>query len=215
MNLSQVNKSITYDEEVGEIQSSAPLALSLDDFVVAQESVEASCLKIERLIGEIDQLHRSALVTVDPEDSARLGKKIEAAGLLASSESVSVRRILKTMTEQTRSLTGELSETDVRLRESKQRTLCKRFMALMEQFERMQAANKEKYQKQVERQFLLVKPEATEADLAKLRESPQLMAQQVTDIKRKCIKRDLIFTIPLLHRYLRCQVECRRGRLFK
>lgn len=172
-------KSTVHDAEIGEILRTAPLAL--DDFVVAQESVEGIYLKIESLIGEIDQLHRSALVTVDPEDSARLAKKIEAAGLLASSESASVRRILKTMAEQTRSLAGELSETDFRLRESKQRALCKKFMALMEQFERMQSANRAKYQRQVERQFLLVKPEATEAELEKLRGSPQLMAQQVTN----------------------------------
>ena len=63
------------------------MTLTLDDFVVAQESVEASFHKIENFISEIDQLHRSALVTVDPDDTSRLRKKIEATGLLAASES--------------------------------------------------------------------------------------------------------------------------------
>ena len=162
---------------MGGILRTAPL--DLDDFVVSQESVEASCHKIEQFISEIDQLHRSALVTVDPEDYERLRRKIEAVGVLAASESGLVRRILKLMTEQTRNLKNSISETDARLRESKQRSLCKRFLSLVEQFEAMQATNQAKYQKQVERQYLLVKPEATEEELEKLRESPQMMAQQV------------------------------------
>lgn len=159
------------------ILKSAPM----DDFLNAQESVKSSCERIEQLMGEIDVLHRSALMTVDEGDSIKLAKKIEAASLLASNESANVRRLLKSIDEETRSIPpGELSESDLRLRVSKQRSLCKRFMALMEKFETLQSNYKEKYAKQVERQFKLVKPEATEEELAKLRESPQLMSQQVT-----------------------------------
>lgn len=155
------------------ILRSAPL----DEFLGAQENVKIGCERISQLIGEIDQLHRSALVTVDEEDSKRIGKKLEAASMLAAVEYANVRRLIKGIDEETRSM--ELSETDRRLRESKQRTLCKRFMNLMEQFEAMQLAYKQKYEKQIERQFLLIKPEATEKELAELRQSPQAMSQQV------------------------------------
>ena len=176
-------KSGGQDVEIGGvIERTVPV--ELDDFVLAQESVESSCLKIAQFIAEIDQLHRSALVTVDWEDSERLRKKIEAAGLLAARESSSVRRVLKELSEQTSALTGDLSATDARLRASKQRALCKKFIGLMEHFERMQATNRAKYQKQVERQYLLAKPEATLEELERLRESPQLMAQQVSACAR-------------------------------
>jgi t-SNARE complex subunit (syntaxin) len=56
-------------------------------------------------------------------------------------------------------------------------------MALMEQFEAMQLTYKKKYERQVERQYKLIKPEATEEELAQLRESPQLMSQQVNKFK--------------------------------
>lgn len=161
-----------------EIVKSAPL----DDFVSFQESVKAGCDRIAQLMTEIDVLHRSALVTVDSEDSLKLAKRIEAASMLAASEAATVRRLLKSMNEErekTLSSQAILSESDLRLRESKQRSLCKRFMALMEQSESMQSNYKQKYEKQVERQYRLVNPEATEEELAKLRESPQLMSQQV------------------------------------
>lgn len=164
------------DLESGIILKSAPL----DDFLSAQESVKGSCERIEKFMGEIDVLHRSALVTVDEEDSINLAKRIEATSMLAANESANVRRLLKSMDEETNSITPDImSESDMRLRVSKQRSLCKRFMTLIEQFEAMQSNYKQKYANQVERQYKLVKPEATEEELAKLRESPQLMSQQV------------------------------------
>ena len=155
------------------ISKSAPL----DDFLSSQESVKISCGRIQQLMGEIELLHRSALVTVDSEDSMKIGKKIDAASLLASTEASNVRRLLKSMDEETRSI--DFSESDLRLRQSKQRVLCKRFMTLMEQFEGMQSTYKAKYVNQVERQYKLIKPEASEEELKKLRESPLLMSQQV------------------------------------
>ena len=155
------------------ISKSAPL----DDFLSSQESVKISCGRIQQLMGEIELLHRSALVTVDSEDSMKIGKKIDAASLLASTEASNVRRLLKSMDEETRSI--DFSESDLRLRQSKQRALCKRFMTLMEQFEGMQSTYKAKYVNQVERQYKLIKPEASEEELKKLRESPLLMSQQV------------------------------------
>lgn len=129
------------------------------------------------LLGEIEILHRSALMTVDNEESVRLTNKIEASSMLAYTESISVRKLLKLMDEETRAL--PLSESDVRLRSSKHRSLCKKFMSLMERFESIQATYKQKYENQVERQYRLVKPEATEEELAQLRSSPMLMSQQV------------------------------------
>lgn len=157
-----------------EIQRTVPL----DEFLSSQESVKIGCDRIETLKGEIEQLHRNALMTVEEGDAVRIGKRIEAASLLAATESANVRRLLKSIDEETRR-ERELSESDLRLRQAKQRALCKRFMKLMEEFESMQREYKGKYQKQMERQYLLVKPDASEKELAALRESPQAMSQQV------------------------------------
>jgi syntaxin 1B/2/3 len=158
------------------ILQSAPL---LDDFMSAQEGVQGGCERIERFISEIDQLHRTALVTVSPDESHELAKRIEASSVLASAEATTVRRLLKSMDGESKNLGLELSPSDLRLRVSKQRALCKRFMALMERFESMQLLHRNKYRQQMERQFKLVKPEATEAELLELRDSPQAMTQQV------------------------------------
>lgn len=161
-----------------DLESAIQRTVPLDEFLGSQESVKGGCDRIEKLKGEIEQLHKTALMTVDEGEAVRIGKKIEAASLLAATESANVRRLLKALDEETKMET-ELSESDLRLRQSKQRALCKRFMKLMEDFEDMQREYKAKYQKQMERQYLLVKPDATEQELAALRSSPQAMSQQV------------------------------------
>jgi t-SNARE complex subunit (syntaxin) len=166
-----------------DLESAIQRTVPLDEFLGAQESVKSGCDRIENLKGEIELLHKNALMTVDEGEAVRIGKKIEAASLLAATESSNVRRLLKVLDEETRTQNNfDLSESDLRLRQSKQRALCKRFMKLMEEFELMQRECKAKYQKQMERQYLLVKPDATEQELASLRSSPQAMSQQVTHI---------------------------------
>lgn len=155
-----------------DLETAIQRTVPLDEFLSTQASVQAGCDRIEALKGEIEQLHRNALMTVDEVDAVRLGKKIEAASLLAATEAANVRRLLKALDEETKR-ESVLSETDARLRQSKQRAICKRFLSIMEGFEAMQRDCRAKYKKQMERQYLLVKPDATEQELINLRESPQ------------------------------------------
>ena len=191
-----------------DLESAIQRTVPLDEFLGSQESVKIGCDRIEKLKGEIEQLHRNALMTVDEGDAVRMGNKIEAASLLAATESANVRRLLKVLDEETRRET-DLSESDLRLRQSKQRALCKRFMKLMEEFESMQRECKAKYQKQMERQYLLVKPDATEQELAALRSSPQAMSQQVQ------INWSIIFYLKhfYLFRYSCWLIKCRRVKI--
>ena len=153
-------------EEV--VLKSAPL----EEFVSEQDSIKGGFERVEKLIGEADQLHRSLMVTVDFGEAEQLRKRIDATSALISSESSQMRRLLKLMDEETRSQGSTLSPSDLRLRQSNQRSLCKKFMSLVERFETMQQKYREKYQKQLERQYLLMKPDASEAELSQLRESP-------------------------------------------
>ena len=159
-----------------DLESAIQKTVSLEEFLNSQEAVKIGCDRIEKLKGEIEQWHRTALMTVDEGDAEKIRKRIEAASLLAATESANVRRLLKVLDEETRhgaNVNVSVSESDLRLRQAKQRALCKRFMKLMEDFESMQSEHKEKYQKQMERQYLLVKPDASEQELASLRASPQ------------------------------------------
>lgn len=150
------------------VLKSAPL----EEFVSEQDSVQGGFERVERLMNEADQLHRSLLVTVDFGEAEELRNRIDATSALISTESAQIRRLLKVMDEETRGQGSNLSPSDLRLRQSKQRALCKKFMSIVERFETMQQKYRDKYQKQIERQYLLMKPDANERELAQLRESP-------------------------------------------
>ena len=136
------------------------------------ESIGRSCERIEQLRGEIEGQHRGALMAVSVEDSAALAQGIDASSAQVSAEAGHVRRLLKALDTDTHRRRGQLTATDLRLRQAKHRSLCKRFLALMGQFEGMQAGYRHKYRQQVERQYLIVHPEAGDADLQRLHSLP-------------------------------------------
>jgi t-SNARE complex subunit (syntaxin) len=138
-------------------------------------------------MNDIDTLHRHTLASVDSEEASRFSKKIEASSTLAASEAQNIRRLLKSIDQETKNKTSNLSPSDMRLRTSKHTLWCKKFMAQMEHFERMQATYRNKYRAHLERQYLLVKPEATRSELDELASdhSNQLMNQQVSRIGKE------------------------------
>lgn len=163
------------DLELGILQS-APL----DDFISVQEGIKGGFERIERFLVEIENLHRNALLSVTGEDPD-LKKKIEASSMLAAREAGNVRRLLKLMDEETKALniSGDLSPSDLRLRQWTQGAWCKKFMTLMEEFEGMQRVYRNKYKQQLERQYLLIKPDASEDELNELCEAPQTLTTWV------------------------------------
>lgn len=146
------------------------------------ETAQGSFERISSLMKQIENLHRSALLTVQIEDSISIAKKIEAASMLASAEASNIRRLLKSMAADTKRDQDTLSSSDFRLRTSKHRSLCKKFLAMMDEFETMQATYRNKYRAQLERQYMLIKPDASRAELDELHgsHSSQMMTQQVS-----------------------------------
>ncbi len=128
---------------------------------------------------EIDTLHRHALVSVDVEEASHFSKKIEASSTLAASEAQNIRRLLKSIDQDTKSKANSWSPSDLRLRTAKHSLWCKKFMGQMEQFEKMQTTYRNKYRTHLERQYLLVKPDATRAELDEL--GSDYSNQQVKD----------------------------------
>lgn len=145
------------------------------------DSIQAGFEKINKLMNEIDILHRHVLATVDAEEASKLSKRIDAASSLASTEAQNIRRLLQVIGEETKGSSKSLSPSDVRLRTAKHSFWCKKFMSQMDQFEKMQTTYRNKYRAHLERQYLLVKPDASRSELDELLndQSNQIMNQQV------------------------------------
>ena len=91
------------------------------------------------------------------------------------------RQTLKEMDQ----VNKQLSQTcpkgsgNLRMRESNFRQLTNSFMEVMRKYQKMQQLYQEKYRAQLQRQFLIVKPRATKAELAELTRDPEAMKIQV------------------------------------
>lgn len=152
------------------------------------ECIQSGMDKITRLMNEIDALHRHTLATVDAEEASRLSERISSSSTLAAAEASTIRRLLKAIDTDTNQNKKKLSPSDYRLRTAKHRSWCKKFLALMDQFERMQSNYRNKYRTHLERQYLLVKPDASRAELDELHgaHSTQIMSQEVSKDKTYC-----------------------------
>jgi syntaxin 1B/2/3 len=144
------------------------------------ELIKRSCERIESLKTEIEGLHKNALMAVDAEEATRLARRVEASSTLVSAEAGTVRRLLKALDGETQRRRASLSSSDLRLRQAKHQAWCRKFLALMAQFEEMQSLYRQKYRQQMERQYLLVHPEATGEELERLPTlAPAQLSQQI------------------------------------
>lgn len=149
---------------------SVPPQSSLDIFLDKIAEVQKDVAKINKIIGEIEHLHRQVLSSVSVEEATRLGRLIDQILTRTSSMTQTVRRTLKTLSEETDDLKarGEASPGEIRVRSTQQARWAKKFMATMNRFQAMQTTYQAKYRQQLERQYLIVKPSATREELDQL-----------------------------------------------
>ena len=130
---------------------------------------------------ELEKLHKEALSTADSDVSAEVSSKIEALMAKINQITNRTRRTLQEMDSVTKELgkTVPKSSGNLRMRESNQRQLSKSFMDGMKKYQKIQEVYQEKYRVQLQRQYLIVKPRATKAELAELTKDPEAMKVQV------------------------------------
>lgn len=105
----------------------------------------------------MEQLHKRALIAVNREQAGQLNREIEACTAAMNSLAASIRTRL-----------SQLSKSGTRLALTQQRKLGKNFLETMKRFENLQSHYRSLYREQLRRQYLIVKPEATLAELAQL-----------------------------------------------
>lgn len=143
--------------------------LSYDQVNKVLESVE----KIKKFTRETEVLHKNALAEAKTEECIEKMAQVEKL----------VSAVLKEATE-TRKLISALQQNKKDGPEdAKVRSVSRTFLQAMRQFERVQEDYRERYRKQLERQYRLINPDGNQSDLnlAQLTESQTslLLSQQI------------------------------------
>lgn len=113
---------------------------------------------------------------------------------VANQKSNQVRSDLKSMAATTAEVKGNAKKGggDLRLRETRHELLTRRYMQTIKALQRIQETYKHKYDEQIERQYLIVNPKATDAELAQLKSNPEAARAQLFSMTaREGAKQDL------------------------
>lgn len=155
--------------------------MEMPRFYAQVNEIKEANKRINTFTVEIEKLHKEALSTADSDASADCSSKIEALMAKVTQMTNKTRRSLQEMD----TVTKELSRTcpkgsgNLRMRDNNHRQLSKAFMDGMRHYQKVQEMYQEKYRAQLKRQFLIVKPRASKAELAELTRDPEAMKVQV------------------------------------
>jgi t-SNARE complex subunit (syntaxin) len=136
---------------------------------------------VASLTNEVEGLHKTALLLADAKDLAQISAKIEIKVTAAALNIESARKNLKGMEESFHTFRS-LKPMEFQALQSKHQSLCSQFLKFVGAFEDMQARYRNKYKQQLQRQYLLVNPQASQQELDQLGHSSQtslLLTQQV------------------------------------
>ncbi|EPZ31583.1 Syntaxin/epimorphin domain-containing protein [Rozella allomycis CSF55] len=181
----------SFDIEMGVIGDN-----SQDLFFKEIEGIRASITKITRYTDDLKRLHTQALTTLYADDGARANRDIEELTIRITEISNSVRRKLKKIGAENEQMANNVSKgnANLRIRTNQVAQLSKKFMDVMRNYQQVQTENKQKHIQQLERQYKIVRPDATQEELEKLREQQgsSLMSQQIFTITNVDDARELL-----------------------
>jgi len=165
----------------------------MKEFFEEVNAIKAGMATIRRNIRAIEESYSASLVAINLEQgnktSDELEKYIDSTNLAASD----VRNKLKDMDEENKKL--KKGSAQFRIRTNMHGTLTKKFIDLMSEYQEVQNKYKNKYKERVERQYKIVKPDATQAEIDEALESgnTQVFAAQILDTKHAAAKDALAF----------------------
>lgn len=169
-------------------------AMKMSEFYQQSDEITTNNNKIYQLTDELEKLHRQALSTATTEESSEISAKIDLITDKTTQYSNKNRALLKAI-ELENSQLREIAPAGsghFRMRESKHRALAASFLKATQRLQKMQQTYQAKYRAQIERQYKIVKPNATAEELKQIVNDPNaaqanIFASAVKDDAKKTL----------------------------
>ncbi|KAJ3293277.1 Syntaxin-1A [Borealophlyctis nickersoniae] len=163
--------------EGGSGESDAMLA-----FFEEVSGIKDGVVNVKRSIEQIESLHQKALNVISEEQSAENTKELDKIMERTNKQAGEIRNKLKAMEAQNKALESKGDNpSDLRIRVSQHGALTKKFLDVMMEYKDIQKKYQDKYKQRLQRQFLIVKPQATPDEIDKMMngETGPVFAQQI------------------------------------
>ncbi|KAJ1504483.1 Syntaxin-1A, partial [Coelomomyces lativittatus] len=167
------------DLEAGELSSTNPLMAAFFDEV---SQVKTAILAIKKIITEVGETHGKAITSVSEDEAADCSQLIDTLMSQIHAQSTTIRKKLKDMDTANKQFEAKkTSPSDSRIRSSQHAMLLKKFTDVMVEYNDIQTKYQGKYRQRLQKQFLIVKPDATAEEIEKAisGEGPGIFAQQI------------------------------------
>jgi len=201
-----VPKPETIDVESGETNEAEMDTMedeSMKEFFEDVNTIKTGMTQIRRNIKAIEDSYGQTLVAINMEQgnksSEELEKLIDATNFAASD----VRNHLKQMGEAIKNDEGPKGTAQDRIRRNMHGGLTKKFLELMAEYQDVQTKYKNKYRERVERQYKIVKPDATQEEIDEVLvsgNSSQIFAKEILDNQRHAQAKDALAYIENKHK---------------
>eukprot|EP01117_Protostelium_nocturnum_P005167 TRINITY_DN1879_c0_g1_i1.p1 TRINITY_DN1879_c0_g1~~TRINITY_DN1879_c0_g1_i1.p1 ORF type:complete len:315 (+),score=117.46 TRINITY_DN1879_c0_g1_i1:166-1110(+) len=177
----------------------------MTEFFEEVTSIKTGMTQIRKNIRQIEEVSSESLMSVgnDPGTSGngQLEQLIESTNV----EAGDVRNKLKEMDVENKKMGAKKKNDELaqhRIRTNVHSTLTKKFLDLMQEYQEVQTKYKNKYKERVERQYKIVKPDATQAEIDEALESgnTQVFADKILDKQRHTAAKEALAFIENKHR---------------
>ncbi|KAJ3077109.1 Exocyst complex component 7 [Podochytrium sp. JEL0797] len=133
------------------------------------ETVREDIGTVKETISQIQGAHENALNVISEAQSAETTKELERLMDRANGLSSSIRNRLKAMEAANKKFAKQGGRTgDARIRVTQHGAIAKKFLDVMMEYKDIQKKYQDKYKQRMQRQYLIVKPTANEAEIEKM-----------------------------------------------
>jgi len=166
----------------------------MKEFFEDVASIKQGMAHIKKNIRSIEDTYGQSLVAVGLEQNSKSSQDLERLIDETNLAATDVRNRLKEMDAENKKLEGkEKGTAQQRIRSNMHGTLTRKFLDLMAEYQEVQTKFKNKFRERVERQYRIVKPDATNEEIEEALESgnTQVFAQELLNKRHEDAKNAL------------------------
>eukprot|EP00835_Amoeboradix_gromovi_P004372 NODE_336_length_10675_cov_0.185136.p5 type:complete len:186 gc:universal NODE_336_length_10675_cov_0.185136:5756-5199(-) len=155
-----------------------------NDFLKRIEHTKGLLGNLKSLVDKMDESHSKSLQAVTEDDTKKHRDIVEQLMVDISGINFQIRKILKEIDVENKDLekSGKNQTNDFRIRVTQHALVTKQFQDLVQKYNDIQTKFKDKYKSKIEKQYKIVKPNATKEELETVINSPNpdaVFSQQV------------------------------------
>ena len=150
----------------------------MQDFFDDARRIKRAMEEMQEKMLELERLHEENLAAISTEQGRQFSEQLEEVTQSTNAITTGVRNQLKAMDEDNkehalRYQTNPEVASESRIRANTHGSLTRKFVKAMSEYQDLQTKYKKKYRKRVERQYKIVKPEATQEEIEDSISNPQ------------------------------------------